>query len=226
MSILPGPGLVDDATMSVIFPIRHLQWCKHANPGCNPLYIHTCCFLSARYSPVTISNTRYLMKNVAQSYRYSRRGCEDTVWCNGKTPAALCNANWVRPTSLINRPLEYCPFPLANFSRQSNSLIHWKKILPENYWAVFYDIWTIDRGDIGAYSIKKWGRFDINWGPVALKILNNKQLARYNITRKQEESPSVTWAYYDIKLWIHYSCSYLRIYLSPANHKRGNTSLL
>ena len=36
-----------------------------------------------------------------------------------------------------------CPFPLANFSRQSNSLVYWKKLLPENYWAVFYDIWTI-----------------------------------------------------------------------------------
>ena len=57
-----------------------------------------------------------------------------------------------------------CPFPLAKFSRQSNSLIYWKKLLPKNYWAVFYDIWTVDRGDIGAYSIRKWGRFDLNWG--------------------------------------------------------------
>ena len=47
-----------------------------------------------------------------------------------------------------------CPYPVANFSRQSNSLIYWKKLLPENYRAVFYDIWTIDRGDIGAYSIR------------------------------------------------------------------------
>ena len=36
------------------------------------------------------------------------------------------------------------------FSRQSNSLIYGKKLLPENYWAVFYDIWTVDRGNIGA----------------------------------------------------------------------------
>ena len=48
-------------------------------------------------------------------------------------------------------------FPVADFSRQSNSLIYFKIRLPENYETVCYDIWTTDRADIGPYSIRKWG---------------------------------------------------------------------
>ena len=44
-----------------------------------------------------------------------------------------------------------CPVLVAKFSRQSNSLIYWKKLQPENYWTVFCDIWTIARGDRGIF---------------------------------------------------------------------------
>ena len=83
-----------------------------------------------------------------------------------------------------------CPYPVANFSRQSNSLIYWKKLLPENYWAVFCDIWTIDRGDIGAYSIRKWG--DSIW----IEVCRNKTKLTFQMPVVQKLLDRFTWNFH------------------------------
>ena len=94
-------------------PWRH-QW-RHKVPG-----LHICA------SAVQISFSRPNEATV-ELFEGCRRffvtfGTFYNCFCGRKTPNSRDYAS-------------NCPYPVAKFSRQSNSLIYWKKLLPENYWA-------------------------------------------------------------------------------------------